>query len=584
MATRYWVGGTGTWDSTSTTNWSTTSGGAGGASAPLATDDVVIDNNSGTGTCTTDATAVARIVTLDSQTCGLTLGANLTLGPELTGASAYNLIVSGGALNLNNYTLTSPRTSFSQTTNTRSVAFGASGKLVSNYGNNTYIGFQFQVGTGFTYTGTSRIEFTYSGANTISAYLPRTSSGGTNATALNYYFTATTGTIKLDAGSAAVVANNIDFTGCTGALTNTSLNVYGNITYVSGMTLTAGTFVTSFVGTSGTQQITTNGVTLDFPLTFNGVGGTFQLQDNCTVGSTRTVTLTNGTIDLNNKTLSCGLFASSNSNTRSIAFGTGNITLTGSGATIWNTSTATGLTYTGTPTVNCTYAGSIGTRQINSSFTDGSLANAFNYNISAGSDIVTFGTSTGRVANNVNFTGFSGSCTDLAKIIYGNLTIPATMTSVASTALVSFVSTSGTKTITTAGLTFNFPLTFNGVGGTWSFADALTQGSTRAFTITNGTVKLKAGATSTVGAFATSGSNQKYLQSTTAGSQATLSQASGTVNVSYLTIKDINATGGATWNAYRNLSNIDAGNNTGWDFLSTPVTTTTLAMRLGFGL
>jgi hypothetical protein len=56
-----------------------------------------------------------------------------------------------------------------------------------------------------------------------------------------------------------------------------------------------------------------------------------------------------------------------------------------------------------------------------------------------------------------------------------------------------------------------------------------------------------------------------------AGSQATLSQASGTVDVSYLTIQDINATGVATWNAYVNQQNIDAGNNDGWDFGISPV-------------
>jgi hypothetical protein len=36
MADRYWVGGTGTWSSTNTANWSTSSGGAGGASVPTA--------------------------------------------------------------------------------------------------------------------------------------------------------------------------------------------------------------------------------------------------------------------------------------------------------------------------------------------------------------------------------------------------------------------------------------------------------------------------------------------------------------------------------------------------------------------
>ena len=52
MATRYWVGGTGTWDTTTTTNWSASTGGTGGASVPTSTDSVIIDTSSGTGTIT----------------------------------------------------------------------------------------------------------------------------------------------------------------------------------------------------------------------------------------------------------------------------------------------------------------------------------------------------------------------------------------------------------------------------------------------------------------------------------------------------------------------------------------------------
>lgn len=52
MADRYWVGGTGTWNSTSTTKWSATSGGSGGASVPTSLDNVFIDANSGTGSFT----------------------------------------------------------------------------------------------------------------------------------------------------------------------------------------------------------------------------------------------------------------------------------------------------------------------------------------------------------------------------------------------------------------------------------------------------------------------------------------------------------------------------------------------------
>lgn len=44
MANRYWVGGSGTWDATNTANWSATSGGLGGASAPTSLDDVYFDS------------------------------------------------------------------------------------------------------------------------------------------------------------------------------------------------------------------------------------------------------------------------------------------------------------------------------------------------------------------------------------------------------------------------------------------------------------------------------------------------------------------------------------------------------------
>lgn len=48
--TYYWVGGTGTWNGTTTTNWALSSGGAGGAGVPTQTDSVVFDANSNTGT------------------------------------------------------------------------------------------------------------------------------------------------------------------------------------------------------------------------------------------------------------------------------------------------------------------------------------------------------------------------------------------------------------------------------------------------------------------------------------------------------------------------------------------------------
>lgn len=295
--------------------------------------------------------------------------------------------------------------------------------------------------------------------------------------------------------------------------------------------------------------------------------------------STGSLNLTTGTITLNNNTLTVGIFISNNSNVRAVAFGTGAITLTGSGTTIWTTAVATNFSYTGTPTVNATYSGSTGTRTITTATAanGGVEANALSFNVSAGSDTVSFGS----VAKNVNFTGFSGTINNATRTIYGNLTFSSGMTLTAGTTVTTFAATSGTQQITTAGKTLDFPLTFNGIGGTFAFQDALTQGSTRAFTITNGTVQLKNGVTSTVGSFVANNTSSKFLQSTLLGSQATLSQASGTVNVADLTIRDINAIGGASWNAYTDFENTDAGNNDGWDFsLSPPYSTAELPVTL----
>ena len=150
---------------------------------------------------------------------------------------------------------------------------------------------------------------------------------------------------------------------------------------------------------------------------------------------------------------------------------------------------------------------------------------------------------------------------------------------------ISFIAVSpATQKITTAGKTFDFPLNFgsSALAATtiFQFQDALSMGATRALTFFRGELQLKDGVTSTVGTFATSGTTQKILESTSAGSQATLSQASGTVSANNLTIQDIAATGGATWNAFYANGNIDAGNNTGWEFGGTPAVTTELTYRL----
>ncbi|MCX6192017.1 MAG: hypothetical protein NT109_07015, partial [Flavobacteriia bacterium] len=85
----------------------------------------------------------------------------------------------------------------------------------------------------------------------------------------------------------------------------------------------------------------------------------------------------------------------------------------------------------------------------------------------------------------------------------------------------------------------------------------------------NNTYNLQAGRTVTVTNNISFGSicfGGVTLQSGTAGTQAILTKASGTVSGQNLNIKDINATGGATYNAF---GSTNMGNNTGWNFLAT---------------
>ena len=226
-----------------------------------------------------------------------------------------------------------------------------------------------------------------------------------------------------------------------------------------------------------------------------------------TTGTTNATTLTNGTLDLQSYTLSTGTFGSSNSNTRTIAFGTGQISCTGTG-NAWQTTNVSGLTTTGTQVVNITSTGST-TININSGAL--SEANSISYNFTGGTYALNFLDTNIFSARNVDFTGYAGTwnATSTA-IIYGNLKLSTGMTLTATLSAMTFGATSGTQQITTNAKTIDFPLTFNGVGGTFQLQDALTMGSTRTATLTNGTLDLF-GKTLTVGTAFTTATGTKNL-------------------------------------------------------------------------
>ena len=81
------------------------------------------------------------------------------------------------------------------------------------------------------------------------------------------------------------------------------------------------------------------------------------------------------------------------------------------------------------------------------------------------------------------------------------------------------------------------------------------------------TITFEAGSTTTVTNFNLDGEPgyPVTINSTIPGTRFTLSKASGTVIVNYVAIQDSQATGGAYWDA-TNGTNINLGNNIGWDF------------------
>jgi hypothetical protein len=460
MAARFWVtGGTGNWNST--TNWSATSGGASGASVPGSSDTAALNANSGSGAVTLDISP-----TIQTLTC-----------TGFTGTLAFG---------------------------TNTISLNSTGTI-------------FTGATTMTVTGTPQIIATNSSATarTISPQVV------TEANSISFRVTAGTGGLSLTAGG----YRDLDFTdgstsaGFGGAYGSSNITIYGDLKFsTSGMTLSDATGTFTFAATSGTKTITPNGVATPRPFTFNGVGGTWQLQGALTSGATRTATLTNGTLDLNGYTLTTGAFSSSNSNTRTLAFGsTGKIVATTNSGTVCVTSTATGLTVTGSKRVELNYSGSVGTRTISGALTATVIegVNLLDYYITAGTDtiVVTSSRSYGDIDfSNGGTSTFAGSLSAVTNTtaIYGNLILNSAMSLGSGTDTVQMKATSGTKTITSAGKTLDFPLTFDGIGGTWSCTDALTLGSTRTLTLTNGTLTTN-GYAITAGSLSSNNANVRAL-------------------------------------------------------------------------
>ena len=593
MADRYWVGGTGSWDLTTTTNWSATNGGAGGASAPTSADDVFFTSSSGSTFTVTIAAAGAACRSINvTGTVGMTLAGTGTMTVSgsftlpatgltwsHTGAlnfagtslgSAKNITTNGvsiaaavtfgstsgsdaytlqsaftttgavthtfGTLDINSYTLTG-LTYASSNSNTRVLAFGASG-IINVSGTGTV--WNTATLTGFSFTGTSNVRLTNAGSTAITI----TPGAGTSTQLLNFAITGGTYALTIS-GSSNV--SSLNFTGFSGSFTlGGTVSVYGDVTLSSTTTSTAVAQTLSFAGNGATvQNFTTAGRTIGCSLNFTGgssvkligtltqntsrsftlnattldinsqttsVGiltinagtksilngtlncvsvthttGDLPLTSTGTVVSTGTYTFSAGTLTLGaNATLTTGAFSTTTTSTRSIAFGTSStIVVTGTGSAWTATQTSGFFTYTGTSNIRFTYNGAAA-MTVNA--TGSTTAQALNMYFTAGTYSLTL--STGSVFNDLDFTGFGGTYAQAATnaTVFGNLVFSSTMSTTTTSGIITMGATSGTRTITTNGITLSTGITFNGVGGTFQLSDNFSQSATAIFGITNGTI------------------------------------------------------------------------------------------------
>ena len=427
-------------------------------------------SNRSTKTLNSGGITFPQNVTIDAPGGGIQLITN-----NLTVDTADTTTLTSGTLDLNNLVLTTGQFS-SSNSNTRTIAFGTGN--ISCSGTGTV--WTTATSGNLTTTGTQVVNVTSSGSTAI------TVSSGALSEANSISFNFTGGTYALTfLGTSSHTARNVNFTGYAGTwqAIGSSVIIYGNLTLSTGMSLSASGNTLFFGATSGIKTITSNGKTMDFTPRFDGVGGTWRLEDALTFGSTRVINFANGTVNLNGFTLTAGR-GTVLLGTKNITFNGGTLLLTDAATTTWNNAAPTNFTTTagtGTGTISMTSASA-------KTFVGG--GSVYNCTLNQGG--------------------------------------------------------AGTLTITGAN-------TFNDIANTNATASQIT---------------FPASTTTTVNAFTLSGSsgNLVSIRSSTPGTRFTLSDASGTVSVSFLDIQDSNATGGATWQAFTANGNVDSGNNLGWSF------------------
>ena len=361
MANRYWVGGAGNWSST--TKWSTTSGGASGASVPTSVDDAIFDANSGGKfTATVDtAQSVYSITITPSAAVGvqqIALSARLTTNNLTTTGTAGNnrIWFRGNTYGIAQDFVVNGTVSISDCDFRDIYVIGTAAPI-----SGTRIG-DLRGIRGITASTPKTVYWNLAAGGNWSATAWAATSGGAVSTdnfplaqdtaVIENTGLNTSATVTVDSVMSSVAMSGVDMSTRTNAMTfatgSVTFFIYGDWKNGAGTTL-SGTGAITFSGRN-TQTITSAGKTFTQAVTTDSYGGTVQLADALNIGS-NTLTVTNGTFSTQNYNVTAGSLSSSNSNVRTITLGSSTVTLTGQPVTF---TTSTNLTFNaGTSTLSC---------------------------------------------------------------------------------------------------------------------------------------------------------------------------------------------------------------------------------------
>lgn len=272
----------------------------------------------------------------------LQLTSSLQLQDALTLGTAALFSLASGTLDMANNTLTCGIFG-SSVTAVRSVLFGTAQMYLT--GNAATI-WSVTTATNFSYTGTGIVNCTYAGS-TGQRVIGHGSIGGTEANTPSFNVTAGTDNVAFNSNTRA---KDLNFTGWVGLLTFNAFNVYGSLTLSTGSTTASLTSTVSFIATSGTQTITSNGVVINQTIIVNTSSATVQLADALSLPDVRSIILTAGTFNANNQNITAGFFqGTTGTAVRSLIMGNGTWTMTG----VFATSSAN--TFTIASTTNLTF-------------------------------------------------------------------------------------------------------------------------------------------------------------------------------------------------------------------------------------